>query len=121
MTKRAGCRPFDAQIGSNHKFANFKMRLGRGIRPTENIRIQMCWRIMTPDRSMKMRQRRTHRRMIRKQRGHVANIQKAIQTAANNIIARACKKPKDHWISEEVLDLVEKIRNIAKQRRPTYY
>jgi len=38
-----------------------------------------------------------------------------MQTSANNIIGRACKKPKDQWISEEVLDLVEKRRNIAKQ------
>ena len=41
-----------------------------------------------------------------------SNIQRGIQTAANNIIGRVCKKPKDKWISEEVLDLV-KIKRTA--------
>ena len=44
-----------------------------------------------------------------------SNIQNGIKTAAHNIVGRACKKPKDQWISDEVLELVEKRRNIAKQ------
>jgi len=48
-----------------------------------------------------------------------SNIQNGIKTAANNIVGRACKKPKDKWISDEVLELVEKRRNLAKQQTNT--
>ena len=41
------------------------------------------------------------------------------QPTTYRLIGRACKKPKDQWISGEVLDFVEKRRNIAKQHIPT--
>ena len=117
------CRSFDAHIGSDHKLvkANLKMRLRRGIRPTENMKYDT--KKLTDQNIRQKYEDEIEKNIQISDQDNMevmwTNIQNGFKTAANNIVGRACKKPKDKWISDEVLELVEKRRNLAKQQTNT--